>query len=135
MNNTDRPDPRPRSHARKPDGFVCINCRAHVGAASFGTKNRNHCPRCLWSRHVDDSIGDRRSACRAPMEPIAVAVRTGASHSAEWCLVHRCTMCAQLRLNRIAGDDAERSLLALALRPVAHPAFPLDLFEHGPSLP
>jgi len=60
------------------------------------------------------------------MEPISVAVRGGsASGGGEWCVVHRCTGCAQIRINRIAGDDDERALLALALRPLASPAFPL----------
>jgi hypothetical protein len=31
--------------------------------------------------------------------------------------------------NRIAGDDDERALLSLALRPIANPAFPLDGFR------
>jgi hypothetical protein len=31
-----------------------------------------------------------------------------------------------LKTNRIASDDSERALLALALRPLAQPAFPLD---------
>ncbi|MEM9065582.1 MAG: RNHCP domain-containing protein [Planctomycetota bacterium] len=104
-------------------GFTCIHCKRQVQAGGWGTgtKNRNHCPYCLWSRHVDDEIGDRRSACRAPMEPIAVAVRS----AGEWCVVHRCTGCGKIRINRIAGDDDERALLGLALRPLASPAFPL----------
>jgi len=56
------------------------------------------------------------------MEPIAIAVR---EHS-EWAIIHRCMGCAALRVNRIAGDDAEIALLMLALRPLARPAFPLD---------
>ncbi len=57
------------------------------------------------------------------MEPIAVASR----QDGEWLLVHKCTGCSQLRTNRIAGDDDELALLALALRPISDPAFPLDL--------
>ena len=60
------------------------------------------------------------------MEPIAVAVRDAGATGGEWVLVHRCTRCAALRVNRIAGDDSERALLALALRPLARPAFPID---------
>jgi hypothetical protein len=102
--------------------FTCIVCRFTVAASAFGTRHRNHCPRCLWSRHLDDEPGDRRSPCRQPMEPVAIEVRAGG----EWAIVHRCTACKALKVNRIAGDDHERPLLALALRPLAHPAFPLD---------
>ncbi len=56
------------------------------------------------------------------MEPIAIEVRRGG----EWAIIHRCTGCGVLKTNRVAGDDFERSLLALALRPIASPAFPLD---------
>lgn len=56
------------------------------------------------------------------MEPIAIAVR----EDSEWTVVHRCTSCGVVRTNRIAGDDSERALLGLALRPLARPAFPID---------
>ena len=56
------------------------------------------------------------------MEPISIAARG----DGEWTIVHRCTGCAQLRINRVAGDDDERALLGLALRPISLPAFPLD---------
>ena len=29
----------------------------------MGTKNRNHCNLCLWSKHVDEAKGDRRADC------------------------------------------------------------------------
>lgn len=60
------------------------------------------------------------------MEPVAIEVRA----DGEWALIHRCTGCGTLRPNRIAGDDDERALLALALRPLANPAFPLDRLDH-----
>jgi hypothetical protein len=57
------------------------------------------------------------------MEPIAIASRSGG----EWAVVHRCAGCGYLRTNRVAGDDDELALLALALRPISDPAFPIDL--------
>lgn len=56
------------------------------------------------------------------MEPLAVTVRP----DGEWALVHRCTGCGQLRVNRVAGDDNELALVSLAARPLARPPFPLD---------
>lgn len=87
-----------------------------------GTAHRNHCPQCLWSIHVDERPGDRRSPCRGGMEPIAVWVR----HDEEWALVHRCGTCHVLRVNRIAGDDNALALLSLAARPMAMPPFPVE---------
>ena len=104
------------------DPFHCTHCRQPVGAQSFGTRHRNHCPHCLWSRHVDDGVGDRLAACRAPMQPIAIEVRD----EGEWAIIHRCTCCGTVKTNRIAGDDSERARLMLALRPLANPPFPLE---------
>ncbi len=101
--------------------FACKKCKRPVERSAFGTQHRNHCPHCLWSTHVDDRVGDRRSACGGLMEPIAVWARP----DDEWALVHRCQSCGQLRTNRIAGDDADWALLALAARPLAQPPFPL----------
>lgn len=112
------------SHKSRPDngGFTCIHCRLQVPGVAWGTSHRNHCPACLWSRHLDDEPGDRACTCREPMEPIGIEVR----QDGEWAIIHRCRGCDALRTNRIAGDDDERALLALALRPIANPAFPID---------
>jgi hypothetical protein len=111
------------SHKSQSDrAFHCAHCRAIIQPIAWGTRHRNHCPRCLWSRHLDDEPGDRRCPCAQAMEPIAIEVR----RDGEWALVHRCCGCGVLRTNRIAGDDDERALLGLALRPIARPAFPLD---------
>ena len=116
------------SHKSRADGgFACIRCKHSIPSVAFGTQHRNHCPRCLWSRHLDDEPGDRRCPCRAPMEPVAIEVR----RDGEWAIVHRCTGCGMLRTNRVAGDDHELALLALALRPLARPAFPLDVLVPG----
>jgi RNHCP domain len=91
-----------------------------------GTEHRNHCPGCLWSRHVDGSVpGDRAADCGAAMEPIAICVR----RDGEWALVHRCSGCATVHVNRIAGDDNPLMLMRLAVRPLAQPPFPLELLS------
>jgi hypothetical protein len=57
------------------------------------------------------------------MEPVAVSVRG----DGEWVLIHRCTGCDALHLNRTAGDDNPLALVWLAIRPLALPPFPLEL--------
>jgi hypothetical protein len=93
-----------------------------VASDAPGTSHRNHCPSCLWSRHVDVRAGDRAADCGGRMEPIAVWVRT----DGEWALVHRCLSCRVLGSNRIAADDNEFVLMSLASRPIALPPFPLE---------
>ena len=68
----------------------------------YGGSYRNHCPFCLWSKHVDtDKPGDRLNACNGLMEPIGVFTR----RTGEYVLVHHCTKCGFERYNLIAGDD------------------------------
>ncbi|NED95027.1 RNHCP domain-containing protein [Phytoactinopolyspora alkaliphila] len=109
-------------HRRRPQSFRCLNCRLDVSADAPGTAHRNHCPTCLWSMHVDVKPGDRAASCGARMEPIAITTR----RDGEWLVVHRCLRCDELSSNRIAGDDNALMLLALAVRPLARPPFPLD---------
>jgi hypothetical protein len=101
-----------------------VNCRADVPTDAPGTQHRNHCPLCLWSRHVDDRPGDRAMLddCGSGMEPIAITVR-GAG---EWVLIHRCSGYGVLHANRSAADDSPLLLLRLAVKPLALPPFPLD---------
>lgn len=102
--------------------FICVHCgRAVPLPEGKGTRNRNHCPACLWSRHLDIKPGDRRSGCKAPMEPVAIWCRPGG----EWALIHRCTVCGMLKANRIAGDDSEFALLQIAAMALTQPPFPI----------
>ena len=106
--------------------FICRHCGHTVDNNAPGIKNRNHCPKCLRSVHLDKNTGDRLSDCNGIMEPVAISV---VRRSQEWMLIHRCEKCGVLKGNRIAGDDNEMALLSLAVRPVAQPPFPLDSFS------
>jgi len=115
-------DQRHGSRKRPDDAFRCRNCRGMVAEQASGTSHRNHCPLCLWSRHLDDTPGDRAADCGSLMEPLCIAVRG----DGEWLLVHRCTGCGELHLNRTSGDDNPLLLVRLAVRAISQPPFPLD---------
>lgn len=102
--------------------FVCGNCGNTVVPPGSGTVNRNHCPGCLWSRHVDLRTGDRMSVCRGMMEPVALWVK----EKGEWSILHRCVKCGLIRANRISGDDCRDNLIGMALKPALNPPFPID---------
>jgi ribosome biogenesis GTPase len=82
--------------------FICENCKKEVNYISYGTKNRNHCPHCLFSLHVDNAIGDRNSKCGGLMAPIGKMYKK----DGEEVLVHKCKKCGEIRKNRVAGDDS-----------------------------
>jgi hypothetical protein len=93
---------RERRKADISEPFKCRNCRAFIGMPPTGGQQRNHCPMCLYSLHVDGRTpGDRASDCRSLMEPIGVFYR----RNMEQVLVHRCLGCGFVRYNRIAADD------------------------------
>ncbi len=94
------------------DGFTCTHCHGYVCAAAglSGVRHRNHCPYCLWSRHLDLSVaGDRLSACKAPMQPVGLTFkrcrkRYGGGRG-ELMLIHACVECGRVSINRLAADD------------------------------
>lgn len=94
-----------RRFQRKIEDFVC----GHCGYAVQGTGYTNHCPRCLWSQHVDVLPGDRLAECGGLMEPVAV---TGSTDS--YRILHRCQICATEKWNQASADDDFDQLLAIA---------------------
>lgn len=94
-------------------GFLCKHCHNYVSAHMLfsGVQNRNHCPYCLWSRHMDlYEAGDRLAACKAKMQPVGLALKQshkkyGMGSLGELMLIHACTECGKLSVNRIAADD------------------------------
>lgn len=89
--------------------FLCDNCKKKVKeSGNIGTLHRNHCPYCLFSKHLDSKKpGDRESKCRGKMEPIALAYKK----DGEIMLVHKCEVCADISTNRISADDNEEEIL------------------------
>ncbi len=104
--------------------FVCLACEAPVSAHAMlsGVRNRNHCPYCLSSRHLDQfEAGDRLSACKARMRPVGltfkqIAKKYAGHSSGELMLVHLCEDCGKVSINRIAADDDGSTILAVLER-------------------
>jgi hypothetical protein len=100
--------------------FNCTHCKYPVSAERLiaAVGNRNHCPYCLWSRHMDlHEAGDRLSACKEPMKAVALALKHRHkkynSGYGELMLVHLCLDCGKVTANRIAADDAPDRLLQI----------------------
>lgn len=101
--------------------FKCVQCHQYVSCAPLasGVQNRNHCPACLWSRHLDWlEAGDRLSGCRAAMEPVGLTTKRSKNKYArqrdgELMLIHRCTGCTAIVINRISADDSAAAILEI----------------------
>lgn len=93
--------------SKNDSGFVCGNCGKEV--PPLGYSSRNHCPFCLYSKHVDVNPGDRAAECGGLMAPHAVTF-----HSKKgFVITHRCTLCGQERNNRMQSDDDTELLIRL----------------------
>lgn len=87
------------------ENFKCENC----GYKVTGNGYTNHCPKCLWSKHVDVHPGDRAEACQGMMRPIAVQQEHG-----EYFILHKCERCGLERRNKTAPEDDFEKLIELA---------------------
>ena len=99
--------------------FICDNCGKKV--PKLGYSCRNHCPYCLCSMHLDDSVpGDRKSSCKSLMMPIAITFKApkknkyptkNSSRYGEMMVVHQCSKCGKISNNRVAADDNPQTIL------------------------
>lgn len=81
--------------------FVCEHCGTAVEPLLKGTY-RDHCPKCLCSKHVDrDGPGDRLSACQGLLEPVGI----DQDGKKGFVIQYRCSKCKKSSRNRAAQDD------------------------------
>ena len=85
-----------RKFQRKIEDFVCENCHTKV----IGNGYTNHCPVCLWSKHVDINPGDRACNCCSLMEPISLENKND-----NQIIIHRCIKCGYEKKNKVAEND------------------------------
>lgn len=90
---------------RTKEDFICKNCGFFVSGDGY----TNHCPKCLWSRHVDINPGDRSQSCRGMMEPIRVELRKG-----RYFILHHCLECGFERFNSFGDNDDFSELLKVS---------------------
>ncbi|MEK7069725.1 MAG: RNHCP domain-containing protein [Patescibacteria group bacterium] len=81
---------------RKIEDFVCDNC----GQKVKGNGYTNHCPKCLWSKHVDTTPGDRASECEGMMEPLKTEMKRG-----DCDIAHKCVNCGYEKRNKMSPED------------------------------
>ena len=99
--------------------FICSHCGEQVTYdRKIGTQHRNHCPYCLWSKHVDlNEPGDRKSTCYGDMEPIGLTFKKESQNKykkdkqGELMLIHQCLKCGKISINRLAADDDNQAIL------------------------
>ena len=87
-----------RNPIRRDEAFVCVHCGRDV--APLGRTDRDHCPRCLRSLHVDVVPGDRASTCGGVLDPVGAELVGGTT-----VLHYVCRACGATHRIRAAEDD------------------------------
>jgi len=93
---------------RRQEDFTCEHCGTQVTGDGY----TNHCPSCLYSKHVDNDPGDRENQCGGLMEPTSIE---GKSDS--YIITHHCTRCKVTKRNRASKNDSFEAILQIAQNP------------------
>lgn len=93
-----------KKFTRKIEDFKCENCGQEVHGGGY----TNHCPNCLWSKHVDMNPGDRMCDCKGLMEPVDILQK-----DADYVILHKCKICGFERKNKFLESDNFDTLISI----------------------
>ena len=96
---------------KKKEDFVCENCGTKVEGDGW----TNHCPKCLYSKHVDIFLGDRAEVCGGLMKAISAEESGG-----EWSIIHKCQKCNKEQKNKISKRDDFDEVIKIFARHFEH---------------
>lgn len=90
------------------ENFVCEKCGVEV----VGDGYTDHCPRCLWGKHVDEEIpGDRASECGGLMKPTESEYKAG-----KYKIHYKCSKCRHEFWVREGKNDDRGILMELMIK-------------------
>lgn len=90
------------------EDFVCENCGEFVKKSDYTA--RDHCPICLYSKHLDINPGDRANECRGLMEPIGVE-----KFKDTFKIIYKCRKCGEMHRNIVLRDDNMDEIINLSV--------------------
>lgn len=91
------------------ESFVCENCGKKV--KKLGYTARDHCPYCLYSKHVDINPGDRNNSCKGMLKPIGIE-----KFKDSFKIIYLCEKCHKTHKNIMAKDDDMNKIIELSKR-------------------
>ncbi len=92
--------------------FICEYCGKKV--EKLGYSCRDHCPYCLYSKHVDINPGDRMEKCHGTLEPVAIENNSKKG----FVIIYKCKKCGKTRKNIVAKDDNMALIIKLSSNPI-----------------
>lgn len=91
------------------ENFICENCGYTVEKLNYTA--RDHCPNCLYSKHVDILPGDRSNTCLGLLEPIGIE-----KFKDTFKIIYKCQKCNKIHKNIIAKDDNMNIIISLSIQ-------------------
>ena len=91
------------------EDFVCDYCQKKVNKLLVSA--RDHCPFCLYSKHVDINHGDRANTCKGLLKPIDIE-----KYKNTYKIIYKCEKCGQFHKNVMANDDNMDKIIALSVK-------------------
>lgn len=88
--------------------FICDNCGAEV--SELGYTARDHCPYCLYSKHVDIMPGDRQNKCQGLLKPVMIE-----KFKDTYKIVYKCERCHATHKNIVAKDDNMDEIIKISI--------------------
>ena len=89
------------------ENFICEHCNNNVN--KLGYTARDHCPNCLYSKHVDINPGDRANECKGLLKPIGIE-----KFKDTYKIIYKCEKCGEIHKNKMADDDNMNLIIELS---------------------
>lgn len=89
--------------------FICENCGQAVQKLHYSA--RDHCPYCLYSKHIDINPGDRSNNCQGLLKPTNIE-----KYKNTYKIIYKCLKCNQKHKNIMANDDNFDLIVELSTR-------------------
>lgn len=93
----------------KDENFICENCGHEVEKLNYTA--RDHCPVCLYSKHVDINPGDRENTCQGLLKPIEIE-----KFKDTYKIIYMCIKCGMIHKNIMANDDNIELIIDLSVQ-------------------
>ena len=90
------------------EDFICENCNKEVHKLNYTA--RDHCPYCLYSKHVDINPGDRMNNCKGLLKPVGIE-----KFKDTYKILYKCEKCNELHKNIVAKDDNMDLIIELSI--------------------
>ncbi len=87
--------------------FICDNCHKKVSKLNYTA--RDHCPYCLYSKHLDIMPGDRQNTCKGLLKPIGIE-----KYKNTYKIIYKCLNCNIIHKNVMATDDDFNKIIELS---------------------